>query len=105
MLNSERAGRMLLGGDPSAPGPVLSRELDCRVVIAGHSPLHDPGHQAMALCSAPMVIRRRSITVARSRPSAKTGSGHDTKAANRCRSKRWTGADCGGNETGWTAGC
>ena len=39
----------LLGGDPSAPGPVLSRDLHCRVVIAGHSPRHGPGHESTGL--------------------------------------------------------
>lgn len=39
----------LLGGDPSAPGPVMSRHLDCRVVVAGHSPRHGPGHEGTAL--------------------------------------------------------
>ena len=37
------------GGDPSAPGPVLSRDLNCQVVIAGHSPRHGPGHEGTAL--------------------------------------------------------
>lgn len=39
----------LLGGDPSAPGPALSRHLDCRVVVAGHSQRHGPGHEGTAL--------------------------------------------------------
>jgi hypothetical protein len=39
----------LLGGDPTAPGPALSRSLGCRVVVAGHSPRHGPGHQGTAL--------------------------------------------------------
>lgn len=39
----------LLGGDPSAPGPVLSRQLNCRVVVAGHSQRHGPGHEGTAL--------------------------------------------------------
>ncbi len=39
----------LLGGDPSAPGPVISRRLECRVVIAGHSQRHGPGHEGTAL--------------------------------------------------------
>jgi hypothetical protein len=42
-------GNSLLGGDPSAPGPALSRDLDCRVVIAGHSQRHGPGHEGTAL--------------------------------------------------------
>lgn len=39
----------LLGGDPTAPGPAICKALDCRVVIAGHSPRHGPGHQGTAL--------------------------------------------------------
>jgi hypothetical protein len=39
----------LLGGDPSAPGPALSTALERRVVIAGHSQRHGPGHEGTAL--------------------------------------------------------
>ncbi len=39
----------LLGGDPSAPGPVLNRRFGYRVVVAGHSPRHGPGHETTAL--------------------------------------------------------
>lgn len=39
----------LLGGDPSAPGPAMSRDLDRRVVVAGHSQRHGPGHEGTAL--------------------------------------------------------
>ena len=39
----------LAGGDPSAPGPVISQELKCRVLVAGHSQRHGPGHEGTAL--------------------------------------------------------
>lgn len=42
-------GNSLLGGDPSAPGPVVCRELGCRVVVAGHTQRHGPGHETTAL--------------------------------------------------------
>jgi len=39
----------LAGGDPTAPGPVISDQLGCRVVIAGHRQRHGPGHESTAL--------------------------------------------------------
>ena len=42
-------GNSLLGGDPSSPGPALSRQLECRVLVAGHSQRHGPGHEGTRL--------------------------------------------------------
>lgn len=39
----------LLGGDPSAPGPLLSKLLECRLVVAGHFPRNEAGRATTAM--------------------------------------------------------
>ncbi|WP_324808960.1 hypothetical protein SH584_04765 [Sphingomonas sp. LY29] len=36
-------------GDPSAPGPSIARNLHARGLVAGHAPLHEPGHAVTQL--------------------------------------------------------